>query len=145
MTEPMDEYIRTNRGTYTDEAIREQLLAAGNDQAQVDAALVESVRAPADARPESASKPGPHYWRWALGMQAITLIAVTVLVARPGPRPSAWLVFPVLGIVLLVRMFITGNIGRALLPHTGLVVALLLPLISAVLLGGWCLKLMGTV
>ena len=35
MTEPMDDYIRQNRGRYTDEAIREQLIVAGHDPAAI--------------------------------------------------------------------------------------------------------------
>ena len=39
MNPGMDTYIRENLGKYTSEAIREQLIAAGHDPTQVDAAL----------------------------------------------------------------------------------------------------------
>ena len=41
MTE-IDDYVRTNRGTYTDEAIRDTLVSAGHDPAAVDSALAAS-------------------------------------------------------------------------------------------------------
>ena len=137
------EYIRENRGRYAREAIRERLIAAGHDPGQVDAALASPETA--HDTPGTPSKPGPHFWRWAFAIQAVTVLVVTALVARNDTHGYAAVVFVVLGIALLIGTAISGTIGKALLPRTGLIVAILLPLISAMLLGGWCLRIMGTV
>ena len=39
----------------------------------------------------------------------------------------------------LLSLAITGLIGRLLLNRTGLAIALVLPFLAAVLLGGWCI------
>lgn len=130
----MDAYIRANRGQYTDEAIRGQLIAAGHDAGAVDRAFeaIDQGAAPL------TEQPGPPYWRWVFGVNGAVLVVVTAALLIGGST-YAWPAFVVLGIVLLIAIAITGSIGRVLLPRTSLTVALLLPLITALLLGGWCL------
>lgn len=144
MDPKIGEYIREHRGTYTREALRSQLVAAGHDPAKVGEALAEAELAAREDMPEAVAKPTPHYWRWAILIQLIMLGVVTAWVAA-GPDPhgywSAVLIF--LGATLFLSMGITGILGRAVLPRTGLLVALLLPLTSALLLGGICLGMMG--
>lgn len=144
MDPKIGDYIREHRGTYTRVAMREQLIAAGHDPGQVDEALAQSERAATEGMPGAEDKPTPHYWRWAIAIQLITLGVVTAWVAA-GPDPHGYwsgvLIF--LGATLFLSMGITGFAGRAVLPRTGLLVALLLPLASALLLGGICLGMMG--
>lgn len=140
----IDDYIREHAGTYTREAIRAQLIAAGHDPGRVDAALDQSELAPVTDIPATAAKPTGPYWRWALAIQLVTLVVVTAWVAAGSDPHGYWSAAAVfLGVSLLVGLAITGSLGRALLPRTGLVVALLLPLASALLLGGVCLNMMG--
>ena len=57
MTE-IDDYVRTNRGTYTDEAIRDTLVSAGHDPAAVDSALAASgAQTTWDPEPAAATTP----------------------------------------------------------------------------------------
>ena len=144
MDPKMIEYIRENRGKYTDQAIRENLIAAGHDPEKVEAALA-SLETAQDA-PATPNMPGPHYWRWAFAIQlAVLLIVVLWYSSGSDPHGYVTAIIPILGIALLLGMAVTGSIGKFLLPRTGLVVALLLPLISAAALGGWCLRIMGTI
>ena len=144
MDPKVGDYIREHRGTYTREAVRSQLIAAGHDPAEVDEAFAEAELAATDDLPGAVAKPTPHYWRWAILIQLITLAVVTAWVAA-GPDPHGYWsgVLIILGATLFLSMAITGILGRAVLPRTGLLVALLLPLTSALLLGGICLGMMG--
>jgi len=51
----------------------------------------------------------------------------------------------VLGVALAIGWWISSLIGRAMLPRTGVTVALILPLLSAVVLGGTCIGLMNAI
>jgi len=50
----------------------------------------------------------------------------------------------VLGVVLVIGWLISSAIGRAILPHGGVFVALVVPAISAILLGGSCFALLSS-
>lgn len=144
MDPKIGDYIREHAGTYTREAIRAQLIAAGHDPERVDAALARSQLAHVTDPTAVAAKPTGHYWRWALAIQLVTLVVVTAWVAAGSDPHGYWSAVAIfLGVSLLVGLAITGSLGKALLPRTGLVIALLLPLASALLLGGVCLNMMG--
>ena len=146
MDPKIGDYIREHAGTYTREAMSAQLIAAGHDARQVDAALAQSELSPIeDTRETGAESTGP-FWRWALAIQLVTLVLVTAWVAAGSEPHGYWSAVAIfLGVSLLVGVAITGSLGRALLPRTGLLVALLLPLASALLLGGICLNMMGRI
>lgn len=63
-----------------------------------------------------------------------------------GATSASYAVFVaiVLGIALLIGLGISGLIGRALLVR-GMAIALVVPLISALLLGGTCMAMAGPV
>jgi len=144
MDPKIGDYIREHAETYRREAIRAQLIAAGHDPGQVDAALAQSELAPVKDTPEAVAKPTPPFWGWALAIQLVTVVLVTAWVAAGSDPHGYWSAVAIfLGVSLLVGLAITGSLGRALLPRTGLLVALLLPLASALLLGGICLNMMG--
>ena len=143
MRPEIEAYLRDHGARYTTKALRRKLISAGHDPAEVDAALAETEqgRAPllAVTRHERS-----RFWRWAFLINFIVLVVVTALIARTSSLAAA--AFVVLGIAMLFGLLITGNIGGALLHRRGLIVALAIPTVGALLLGGWCLASMrGTV
>lgn len=138
MRPEIDAYLREHGARYTTESLRKQLISAGHDPAEVDAALreLEEARAPEVAATRAL---GRRYWRIVLGVNLAALIAATI-VTLFGPNGSyVLLVVLVLGLALVTTMAVTGLIGAILLGRTGLAVALILPVLAALLLGGWCI------
>lgn len=144
MNPEIKRYLDEHGATYTREALRKGLLDAGYDPGEVDAAL--SGWNPADA-------PGPDmqarqtFGKWALWLHVGALVAVFVLlVALKGTTAVGTALFgcAVLGVFLVIGWAISSLIGRALLPATGAWVALVVPAISAVVLGGSCFALLSS-
>lgn len=142
MTE-IKRYLDEHGATYTPEALRQGLLDAGYDAAEIDAALgawqAERVAAQPDAEDRRT------FGRWALWLHVGALVAMVVLlVVLRGPTAIglALIAAVVLGIALLIGWVISSSIGRVLLPRTGPMIALIVPAISAIALGGSCFALM---
>ena len=139
MPEPIDDYIRDNRGRYTREAIRENLITAGHDPTAVDQgwSRAEAVNA-AESVPKGLSS---RYWRLAIGAHLAAFVLVFLYLLT---RPYAWnylagqIALVLLAIELLIGVRISGKRGRRLLATRGLA-ALSGPLISALVVGGSCL------
>jgi hypothetical protein len=136
-------YLDEHGATYTPEALRRALVDAGHDPATVDIALREwqANRAGDDHRKQDRRTFG----RWAFGLHLgalVAMFAVVVLLKGTTAIGLAVIAAVVLGIALLIGWAISSVIGRALLPHVGLVIALVVPLISALALGGTCVALM---
>ena len=136
-------YLDEHGATYTRDALRASLIDAGHDPAAVDTALVqwEATRTGRGADPEKRRTFG----RWAIGLHVAALVAVFILiVALKGTTAVgvALLGCAVLGVALVIGWAISSLIGRALLPGAGAVVALIVPAISALLLGGTCFALL---
>lgn len=137
-------YLDEHGATYTPEALRKGLLDAGYDPAEVEAALAgwnpaEGGGAEAQARQT--------FGKWALWLHIGALVAVFVLlVALKGTTAVGTALFgcAVLGVFLVIGWAISSLIGRALLPATGAWVALVVPAVSAVALGGSCLALLSS-
>jgi hypothetical protein len=136
-------YLDEHGATYTPEALRKALLDAGNDPAEVDAALraweTERVAHPGVAEGRRT------FQRWALGLHVAGLLAVFVLLIALKGTPAigiALLGCAVLAIAMILGWAISSMIGRALLPGAGVIVALLVPAISALALAGTCFALM---
>jgi hypothetical protein len=139
-------YLDENGARYTSEALRNALLQVGHDPAEVDAALQEwqSEHTGAFVGEETRRR----FRRWTIWLHLGALIVVFVLLvilsgAQPSGITNAALVTGILGVVLLVGWYISWLIGRSLLPRTGIAIALIIPLISAIGLGGSCLALVG--
>jgi hypothetical protein len=139
-------YLDENGAQYTSDALRSALLQVGHDPAEVDAALQEwqSEHAGAFVGEESRRR----FRRWTIWLHLGALLVVFVLLslsfgAQPSGLANAALVTGVLGVLLLVGWYLSWLIGRRLLPRTGIAIALIIPLISALGLGGSCLALMG--
>jgi len=136
-------YLDEHGATYTPEALRRALVDAGHDPATVDLALREwqANRAVSDHSKEDRRTFG----RWAFALHLGALVAMFVLVVLLKGTTAiglAVIAAVILGIALLIGWAISSLIGRALLPRVGLMIALIVPFISALALGGTCVALM---
>jgi VanZ family protein len=135
----IEDYLRKNGAEYTTKALRRQLLKAGYEAADIDAALEETqaARAPQLAKTKALRS---QFWVAAWVVNFVVLVAVSALVSSSSPYSGA--VFVVLGIVMLLGLGISGTIGSAFLPGRGLLFALAIPVVVALLLGGTCFAMM---
>jgi lipopolysaccharide export LptBFGC system permease protein LptF len=144
MKPEIEAYLREHGQTYTGDALRQQLIAAGHDPTEVDEALRETELARA-AQTSQTQGLRRRFWLWAIGLHVAALAVATVWILLGSTRDFyVGLAIIVLGIVLLIGLGISGLIGRALL-HQGMGVAVVVPLISALLLGGSCMAMAGPV
>lgn len=144
MRPEIEAYLRENGARYTSDALRKQLIFAGHDAAEVDAALreTEGTRAPQLSETRTARR---RFWRWALGIHiAAGLLATVWLLLGTTTAGYVWIGVVGLGVVLLIGLTISGLIGRALIGR-GIAVALVLPVVSALLIGGTCMAMAGPV
>jgi hypothetical protein len=138
-------YLDEHGATYTPEALRKGLLDAGYDPAEVDSALQAWQAERTGPQPDAEGR--RTFSRWALWLHVAAVVAVFVLlVALKGTNSIglALLGCAVLSVALLIGWAISSFIGRMLLPGTGAVVALIVPAISALALGGSCFALMSS-
>jgi hypothetical protein len=138
-------YLDGHGATYTRDALRASLVAAGHDPAAVDAALSqwEATRSGTGADTEKRMTFG----RWAIGLHVAALVAVFILIVGLKGTTAvgvALLGCVVLGVALVLGWLISSLIGRALLPGAGVIAALIVPAISALLLGGTCFALLNS-
>ncbi len=140
----IDAYLHENGAKYTTKALRQQLLHAGYEAAEVDAALRETEAARGAQLAETRTD-GRRIWRWAIGLHVAAGVVATVWLLL-GSTSGAYIgiALIMLGLVLLIGLTISGLIGRALVPR-GVAVALVLPVISALLIGGTCMAMAGPV
>ncbi len=141
MRPEIDAYLREHGDRYTTEALRNRLIGAGHEPDEVDAALreTESSRAPllSDRRT---------FGRWALGLHVGALVAMVVLVVALNGMQALGITLSAAGVLALFLALgwaVSTLIGGWLLPRTGLPLALLVPAVSAIGLGGTCLSIMG--
>jgi fatty acid desaturase len=108
----IEDYLRKNGAEYTTKALRRQLLKAGYEAADIDAALEETqaARAPQLAKTKALRS---QFWVAAWVVNFVVLVAVSALVSSSSPYIGA--VFVVLGIVMLLCLGIRGTIGSAFL------------------------------
>jgi hypothetical protein len=136
-------YLDEHGATYTPEALRRGLLDAGYDPGQVDTALLEwgAERTGTSSRQRDRRTFG----LWALGLHVGALVATfALLILLKGTTAIgiATISAVVLAIALLLGGSLTWLIGRAILPSTGVTIALIVPAISALVLGGSCFALL---
>ena len=141
MRPEIDAYIREHGDRYTPEALRRALLEAGYQPTDVDAALreMESRRAASAANGDRRSR----FWLVAIGLHLAALVVAGIWIANSASATYFGFVVVILGVVLLIGLGISGLIGRWLIPRSGLAVALIVPLVSALVLGGTCMALSG--
>ena len=136
MRPEIEAYLQKNGARYTTKALRLQLHRAGYDPAEVDAALqeTEAARAPRFAETRALQS---RFWRSAFLVNVATLALVVAWAVIRGNGSLIGLVAVILGLFLLIGLGISGLIGRAFLER-GIGVALIAPIIVAVVLGGIC-------
>lgn len=142
MRPEIEAYLRRHGARYTTEALRSRLIGAGHDPTEVDAALRETEATRAQLLSDRQV-----FGRWAGWLHFGALVAtVLLIVLLHGMQAfnAAGNAAVVLGIFLALGWAVTSLIGRALLPRTGLSVALILPVMSALGLGGTCLAVAGS-
>lgn len=142
MNPEIKRYLDQHGATYTPEALRKGLMDAGYDPAEVDAAL-GAWDAREAAGPDAEGRRA--FGRWAFRLHLGALVGMFLLVVLLRGVSAAGLALVgglVLAVALLIGWAISAAIGRALLPRTGLTIALIVPAISAIALGGACLGLM---
>ena len=141
MRPEIDAYLRTNGARYTTKALRAQLIHAGYEAGEVDAALqeTEAARAPQFAETRALRS---RFWWTAVTLNVAGLVVATIWAFQGPNEIYAGGVPVVLGFFLLIGLGISGLIGRALLGR-GMGVALLVPFIFTVLLTGTCMAIFG--
>ena len=141
MRPEIEAYLRENGATYTTKALRQQLIRAGHDPVEVDAALqdTEGARAPQFAE---TSAQRSRFWLLVFGLNALGLILATVWAFQGRSAAYAGAVPIVLGVVLLIGLGISGLIGRSMLGR-GMAVALIVPVIVTLVLTGACMAMFG--
>lgn len=145
MNAEIERYLDEHGATYTPEALRKGLLEAGHEPAAIDAAMREW-----QARRISGSTTSDdrrRFGRWAIWLHLGALVATfVVLVLLKGTDAAGTILLGVgvLAVAMLIGWAISSMIGRALLPGAGTTVALIVPAISAVALGGTCFALLNS-
>lgn len=145
MTPEIKRYLDENGATYTPEALRKGLLDAGYEAGAVDAALREWQAARTGGGSNGDDR--RTFGRWAVWLHLAALAAtflLLVVLKGTGAIGSILLGAAVLAIALLIGWFISSTIGRALVPGAGTTIALIVPAISAIALGGACFALMNS-
>jgi hypothetical protein len=95
--------------------------------------------------PASAVTERRRFWRWAFGLHGAVLVVIGILSLVIGSfAAGSWGLLIILAVALLIGLGISGLVGRGVVQGSGLIVALVLPAISALLIGGSCLALGGS-
>lgn len=137
------DFIRDNRRRYTREALRQQLIEAGHDPAQIDATWA-ALDAP---DPDATAGEGfwSRFWLFLLGLNG----AVFLLVFLTTGMVNNFVLAVVFAIALIIGALIAWGVVAATGPAklgrtTAMVVGGVIPLAFALLIGGSCYALVGT-
>jgi hypothetical protein len=137
----IERYLDEHGATYTAEALRKELMEAGHDPVAIDAAMREwQARRTGGIGSDDVRTFG----RWAilLHLGALVVTFVVLLLLKGVGQAGVLLVgVGVLAVAMLIGWAISSMIGRALLGG-GTTVALIVPAISALLLGGSCFAML---
>lgn len=141
MRPEIESYLRDNGAKYTTKALRQQLLHAGWEAGEVDAALqeTEAARAPQFARTAATRS---RFWLSVWGLNIAGLLLATIWAFQGRSATYAGAVPIVLGFFLLIGLAISGLIGRSMLGR-GMAVALIVPVIFTLILTGACMAMFG--
>lgn len=141
------DYIRANRRRYTREAITKQLLEAGHDPAEV-----QRTWAALDT-PDADTVAGEGFWgRFALilvGINVGVFLVVGLLTGMLQNLPSSSVILVILAVVMGIGALIAWGIVAATGPAklsatTALVIGAAIPALFALLIGGACYALVGS-
>lgn len=135
-------YLDQHGPTYTADAMRQGLLDAGYSAVDVDAALNE-WQASAAGQASGATK-GRRFWLWVLGLHVAALAIIGLWAVAIGSFGANVGLLAILAVVLLIGAGISGLLSGGVVRGRGLTIALVVPAISALLIGGSCLALAGS-
>jgi hypothetical protein len=139
----IERYLDEHGDTYTPEALRKGLLEAGHDAVAIDAAMREWQTRRTGGIGSSDRR---MFGRWAILLHLGALVATfVVLLFLKGAEAAGTILLGVgvLAIAMLIGWAISSMIGRALLGG-GTTIALIVPAISAIALGGTCFGLLNS-
>lgn len=141
MRPEIEDYLQRHGPQYTTRALRLQLLHAGYEEGEIDAALqeTEAARVPQFAETQVVRR---RFWLLVIGLNVVGVLVATIWASQGTSRAYAGAVPIVLGFVLLIGLGISGLIGRSMLGR-GMGVALLVPLVFVVVLTGTCMAIFG--
>jgi len=138
------DFIRDNRRRYTREAIRQQLIEAGQDPAEIDATW-----AALDA-PDPDATAGEGFWgRFGLFLVGLN-VAVFLLVFLATSMVNSFVLAVVLAVALSIGALMAWGLVAATGPAqmgrtTAMVIGGVIPLVFALLVGGTCYALVGAI
>lgn len=138
------DFIRDNRQRYTREVIRQQLIEAGHDPAEIDATW-----AALDA-PDPDATAGEGFWgRFALFLVGLN-VAVFLLVFLSTSMVNSFVLAVVLAVALSIGALIAWGVVAATGPAqmgrtTAMVIGGVIPLVFALLIGGSCYAMVGAI
>jgi len=144
MTAEIRRYLDEHGDRYTVEALRAQLLEAGHEPAEVDAAIADWQRGRAAAATGPTSERRSRFNRTVALLHAGALLVCMAIGAFWFGAGSVVTIGIVGGIALLIGWGISWAIGRAVLSRSEMAVALIAPVLSVLLIGGSCLGLLFT-
>jgi hypothetical protein len=142
------DYIRANRGRYTREAIRQQLIDAGYDQAEIDRtwAILDT--------PDADDVAGEGFWRRfaliVIGVNVGIFLVIGLLTGMLANVGASAVLLGIFAVVLAIGALIAWGIvaltGPAKMsPTTATVIGSAIPLLFALLIGGSCYALVGAI
>jgi hypothetical protein len=144
MKPEIQSYLEEHGARYTPEALRQALLDGGFEPAEVEAALREW-----DARAVQAgvrTDDRRRLWVFTVGVHVAVLLAIGALSLAIGSWAElGGLAIGILAVVLAVGVGLSGAVGRAALRRNTLMIAMVVPVVSALLIGGSCLAFGGSV
>jgi len=135
--DPIHDYIRANRDRYTKEAIRDQLLAAGHEQAAIDEAWQQIVAEATPARPEGSNL---SLYVWILYWLGAGIIAAFIVIGFVGGGGFVSFFVGWLVAYLVLTYLPARAMARARPTGTGGVLAVIVgvPLLVLLIGGGIC-------
>jgi hypothetical protein len=142
------EFISKQRGTYTREAITQQLLDAGYSREAIDATWAALETPDPDSPPDTGF--WGRFWWMLIGVNVVVLLAIGLLTGLLTNLEQGAVLLVVLAVVLAIGALIAWGIVAATGPdkmsRTGsTIVGLTIPLVIALLIGGGCYALVGSI
>ena len=141
------DFIARNHGKYTREAIRQQLIEAGHDPADIDATWAALFTPDPDETSVAGEGFWPRFFLFLVGLNVAVFLFVALstgmLENLAGGGGALMGIFAVaLGIGALIAWGIVAAVGPAKLGRTtAIVIGGLIPLVFALLVGGSCFAL----
>lgn len=143
------DYIHANRHRYTRDALRQQLVEAGYEPGEIDATWA-ALDAP-DADTTAGEAFWGRFWLFLVGANLVVFLIVgllTGLFGAPGQGSSvlAVILAIALGIGALISWGVVAATGPTKLGRgTALAIGAVIPLLFALLIGGSCYALVGSI